>query len=697
MQYEELSERLAMLEKENKLLKSASQQWSTIQKLYQDSQRKLREISHRINSIIETTPIGIAFIDSTGVVERCNTAFCKLFMYEQSQVIGKNYQLLLHPSVFEKGLEDYQEFMTNKGACFNDFQGMTSLSNKLVLNASATDVLNDSNQKSRVVFFSDLTEKNGLLQSLNLAKEKAEMASQAKSVFLANMSHEIRTPMNGVMGMAEILKQTPLSDEQQEYLGIIHTSANNLLTIINDILDFSKIEAGKLELEETAVSIPQIIEEVADIIKLKANEKGIELNTYIDVRMPSFVLTDPIRLRQIILNFSNNALKFTEHGEVLISAEVVEIKGDEIEVKFVVKDTGIGMTEEGLKKLFRSFSQIDASTTRKYGGTGLGLAISQKLAGLMKGLIHVDSQPGLGSTFTFTVELKIVEQSATQKVENSFEKLTVLIIDDNATNRQILVKYLNLWNCKAQESSDPFEGLDKLKEAAAQGRSFDVILLDQQMPGLSGLELATRIKTNKLLANNKIIMLSSITDMLNKAELAKAGIDFYLNKPVKIHQLHQAIAAVLPENKLMIKASLIDKQLNTQDPDTLKLPKHLKILLAEDNLINQRVGMLTLQKLGMKPDLALNGLEVLELHQKNQYNLILMDIQMPEMDGLEATIAIRNKEMSGELPARVTIVAVTANAMKEDKEVCLDSGMDGYITKPFKSDEIVNLLLNLFV
>jgi PAS domain S-box-containing protein len=697
MQYEELSERLAMLEKENKLLKSASQQWSTIQKLYQDSQRKLREISHRINSIIETTPIGIAFIDSTGVVERCNTAFCKLFMYEQSQVIGKNYQLLLHPSVFEKGLEDYQEFMTNKGACFNDFQGMTSLSNKLVLNASATDVLNDSNQKSRVVFFSDLTEKNGLLQSLNLAKEKAEMASQAKSVFLANMSHEIRTPMNGVMGMAEILKQTPLSDEQQEYLGIIHTSANNLLTIINDILDFSKIEAGKLELEETAVSIPQIIEEVADIIKLKANEKGIELNTYIDVRMPSFVLTDPIRLRQIILNFSNNALKFTEHGEVLISAEVVEIKGDEIEVKFVVKDTGIGMTEEGLKKLFRSFSQIDASTTRKYGGTGLGLAISQKLAGLMKGLIHVDSQPGLGSTFTFTVELKIVEQSATQKVENSFEKLTVLIIDDNATNRQILVKYLNLWNCKAQESSDPFEGLDKLKEAAAQGRSFDVILLDQQMPGLSGLELATRIKTNKLLANNKIIMLSSITDMLNKAELAKAGIDFYLNKPVKIHQLHQAIAAVLPENKLMIKASLIDKQLNTQDPDTLKLPKHLKILLAEDNLINQRVGMLTLQKLGMKPDLALNGLEVLELHQKNQYDLILMDIQMPEMDGLEATIAIRNKEMSGELPARVTIVAVTANAMKEDKEVCLDSGMDGYITKPFKSDEIVNLLLNLFV
>jgi CheY-like chemotaxis protein len=295
------------------------------------------------------------------------------------------------------------------------------------------------------------------------------------------------------------------------------------------------------------------------------------------------------------------------------------------------------------------------------------------------------------------VELKIVEQSATQKVENSFEKLTVLIIDDNATNRQILVKYLNLWNCKAQESSDPFEGLDKLKEAAAQGRSFDVILLDQQMPGLSGLELATRIKTNKLLANNKIIMLSSITDMLNKAELAKAGIDFYLNKPVKIHQLHQAIAAVLPENKLMIKASLIDKQLNTQDTDTLKLPKHLKILLAEDNLINQRVGMLTLQKLGMKPDLALNGLEVLELHQKNQYDLILMDIQMPEMDGLEATIAIRNKEMSGELPARVTIVAVTANAMKEDKEVCLDSGMDGYITKPFKSDEIVNLLLNLFV
>ena len=697
MQYEELSERIAMLEKENRLLKSASQQWSTIQKLYQDSQRKLREISQRVNSIIETTPIGIVFIDSSGVIERCNSAFCKLFMYEQNQIVGKNYQVLLHPSVFDQRLDDYHAFLTNKGSYFNDFQGITSLSSKLVLNASATDVLNDNKQKSRVVFFSDLTEKNALLQSLNFAKEKAEMASQAKSVFLANMSHEIRTPMNGVMGMAEILKQTPLTAEQQEYLGIIHTSANNLLTIINDILDFSKIEAGKLELEETTVSIPQIIEEVADIIKLKANEKGIELNTYIDVRMPSFVLTDPIRLRQIILNFSNNALKFTEHGEVLISAEVVEIKGDKVDVKFVVKDTGIGMTEEGLKKLFRSFSQIDASTTRKYGGTGLGLAISQKLAGLMKGLIHVDSQPGLGSAFTFTVELKIVEQNSLLKTDTSFEKLTVLIVDDNATNRQILVKYLNLWNCKAEESSDPFEALDTLKEAATQGCDYDVILLDQQMPGLSGLELASRIKSNKLLMNNKIIMLSSITDMLNKAELAKAGIDFYLNKPVKIHQLHQAIAAVLPENKLLIKPKITDKQIMAQEPVALQLPKHLKILLAEDNLINQRVGMLTLQKLGLKTDLALNGLEVIELHQKNGYDLILMDIQMPEMDGLEATIAIRNKEKTGELPSRVTIVAVTANAMKEDREVCLDSGMDGYITKPFKSDEIVNLLLNLFV
>jgi PAS domain S-box-containing protein len=701
MNIEDLQTQLTALEKENKLLKSASQQWAIIQKLYQDSQRKLSEITQRANNIIETTPIGVIFVTAAGLIDKCNPAFSKLFNYTPAQVTGKPYTILLHEDVPVETMETYHRFFTSAGELLHDFQGQTSTGTSLILFLSATDITSENSQKLRVIFINDITERTTLLQNLQIAKEKAEMASQAKSVFLANMSHEIRTPMNGVMGMAEILKQTELTTEQHEYLNIIHTSANNLLTIIDDILDFSKIEAGKLELEETSVSINQVIEEIADLLNLKAADKGIALYTFIDTRLPQYVLTDPVRLRQILLNFSNNAIKFTEQGEVIISAELLSEKDGWVSVKFMVKDTGIGITEDGLKKLFRSFSQIDASTTRKYGGTGLGLAISQKLAGLMKGLIAVDSRPGLGSSFSFTVDLQVTDSNLIiDKNLFEFTGLHVLIVDDNYTNRQILIKYLQYWNCTADEATGPEEGYEKLIQAESGTQKYDVVLLDQQMPGMSGMELARKIKANSQISHNRLAMLSSVADLVNKSDLAKAGISCYLNKPVKINQLHNLLVSMLPEEKLSPKHLSTPPELNIQSPGTVIKPKinptEIKILLAEDNLINQRVGMLTLQKLGFKPDLAVNGLEVIELHKKNNYDLILMDIQMPEMDGLEATIAIRKSENSSKPIKRATIVAITANAMKEDRDICLNSGMDGYITKPFKSEEIVILLNQLF-
>ncbi len=527
-------------------------------------------------------------------------------------------------------------------------------------------------------------------QAMLIAKEKAEESSRLKSTFLANMSHEIRTPMNGIIGMIEILKNQPHTGEQEEYFDIIESSSNSLLNIINDILDFSKIESNKLELEKIPFSIHETVNEVIDTVFLKAEKKGLTLLSYIDPKINSFVLGDPVRFKQILINLVNNAIKFTDKGEVMVNCELENETDDSYSLVIKVRDTGIGISKENQRKLFQSFSQVDTSITRKYGGTGLGLAISKRLTELMNGTISVESEEGKGTTFTVHISFKKSEKQPPRIYLNKedLKNFRALIIDDNKNNRNIFKKYLDFWDIKTDCAASADEGLELLKQAKKQNRKYDLVLVDYHMPGKTGIDFAKEAKENHLADKSHVIMLSSISEMLNMQKLKETGIEARLFKPIKLDQFKEIIISVLNkeiEHKLdgTVKEE-IDKKPEKE--------KELHILLAEDNLINQKVAIITLKQLGYdKVDVASNGKEAVELFKKKRYDLVLMDIQMPELDGLEATREIRKYEKTHR-NQRVYIAALTANAMKEDVENYFKNDMDDVITKPFKRQDLIKLL-----
>ena len=574
----------------------------------------------------------------------------------------------------EKIKEQTAEVIRQKEAVEAQSENLQALNEEQQAQTEFLQTLNDelNNQKAEIIAKQQEAEK---------ARREAEQANQAKSTFLATMSHEIRTPMNGVLGMAALLAETHQTAEQEEYTDTIRTSGEALLTVINDILDFSKIESGNLELDNHGFDLRQCIEEVMDVFAAKASQKGLDLVYQIDSKIPAQIVGDNHRLRQILLNLISNAMKFTHQGEIFVSIDLLKTDNHKLDLAFHIKDSGIGIPKDKLSRLFKAFSQVDSSTTRKYGGTGLGLVISERLVQLMGGTISVHSESGIGTTFIFTISTTVSHEAIRKYVHfntTGNEGKKVLVIDDNKTNLIILKNQLEQWTLIPTLAFSGHEALEIL----SQSNGFDLVITDMHMPDMDGLHLSLQIKKRY---NLPIILLSSVGDDSKRyhPDLFSA----VLNKPVKQQQLCRVVQTALkPETHFISEEELPVKQVLSND-FAVKYP--LRILLAEDNIVNQKLTIRVLSKLGYK-DIAIaqNGLEAIEKFDTQFYEVILMDVQMPEMDGLEATRMIRQKQYQQPI-----IISMTANAMQDDKDKCIKAGMDEYISKPINLDELVKALI----
>ena len=659
-------------------------------------EESLRESEEKFRRISDSAQDAIILMDAEGKVSFWNRAAEKIFGYTTEEAMGKDLHLLLAPKRFHEAcFRGFKEFrLTGQGNAVGKTLELAALRKdgeeiSVEMSLSAVKIEGAWNA---IGVMRDISERKLLELALETAKDGAEAASRAKSEFLANMSHEIRTPLNGVIGMAGLLLDTELSPEQREYAEAASSSADSLLCILNDILDFSKIEAGRVEIETVDFDLRSTVEETADMVAIKAQEKGVEFQYLIHPTVPTALCGDPGRLRQILLNLAGNAIKFTEKGEVFIDVSREQETFSRVTLRFSVTDTGIGIPKDRMDRLFKSFSQVDASTTRRYGGTGLGLAISVRLAEMMGGRVGVETQEGRGSTFWFTAVFEKQPQ-ARQREEEPLEGirgLRVLVVDDNATNRLVLREQLRSWGVIVDECEQGAAALTTLLKARAEGNPFRIALLDMQMPEMDGETLARKIKVDPTLGETILILLTSIGKLGTVTQLREIGFAAYLTKPLKKSQLYNCLVSVLGA-RLVEKSNPRGSAQARMTPQEAAKRRRARILVAEDNPVNQKVALRMLQKLGYAAEAVANGKEAVKSLEMIPYDLVFMDVQMPEMNGFEATATIRDPN-SRVLNHSVPVVAMTAHAMKGDQETCLEAGMDDYIPKPVNSSALQRAL-----
>jgi PAS domain S-box-containing protein len=659
----------------------------------------LQERTSYLNSLVENTPLGIIVLDQKGNVQLTNTSFQKLFLHDST---GGN---------IDNTFSDERETSAVSAQVLagKAFHGIVQRRRKdgriLDLDLHAVPLMVNGVQQGALGIYNDISGQvraarverqqaealSLAVAELSTAKEAAEEANRAKSEFLANMSHEIRTPMNGIIGMTGLALDTPLTREQREYLNTVKTSAASLLLLINDILDFSKIEAGKLDIESIDFSLRDTLEETISALSVRAHQKELELSCHVAPEVIDGLVGDPTRLKQIVVNLAGNAVKFTAKGEVVIRVKVTE---EPAAYHFSVVDTGPGIPRDKQKLIFEAFTQSDNSMTRKHGGTGLGLSISLRLVGLMGGKLWVESEPGHGSTFHFTLPFgvqKLVKKSLAPIDSELLRDLSVLIVDDNATNRTILHETVAHWYMKGDEAQGGSQALKLLRAAKNAGHPYRLVLLDAQMPEVDGFQVAAQIQQDHGLAGAFVVMLTSAGSKSDIARCRELDIKAYLAKPIKRADLLEAIKLALIGQEESAAPAV-------EAASVAANQRHLKILLAEDNLINQKVAVRFLEKQGHTVVLSENGKQALAAWQEQPFDLILMDVQMPEMDGFEATglireqEAVRKQELVRErkqlTTTHIPIIAMTAHAMVGDRERCVGAGMDDYVSKPINVNDL---------
>ncbi len=653
------------------------------------AQRLLAESEARFRGLAATAPVGIFQTDPLGQFLYVNERWSDIAGMSAQEAAGAGWLRAVHPADRAAVGQAWRDSVAGRGIFNLRYRYLRPDGSEtwVLSNATASHGA-DGAVNGHIGTVTDITEGYLQSQALERAKSEAEAATRAKSLFLANMSHEIRTPLNAVLGMTTLLLDTALSEDQQDFARTIRSSGESLLEVINDILDYSKADVGKLELESHPFDLRRCVEDALDLVTPRALEKSLNLAYLIEEHTPEALVGDVTRVRQILVNLLSNAVKFTHQGEVFVSVDSEPIDAETMRLRIDVKDSGIGVASDQLPRLFQSFTQVDASTTRKYGGTGLGLAITKRLAELMGGGVTVQSEPGRGSVFTVTLQIRLAPSTEPaeflQRDAPALSGKRLLIVDDNLTNRRILTKLALLWGMAPSTFATALEALDRVRH----GDTFDVAVLDMSMPDIDGIDLALQIRRRRTAQELPIVLLTS----LGQRQMLQVGqsVDWAacLSKPIKAAQLFSTLVAVVQG-----RAPGVVQAAPAQPPQRAGR-KTLRVLLAEDNEVNQRVSMRLLQHLGYEPDLAVDGRQALLAVARQTYDVVLMDIQMPEIDGVQAARQIVRQRGPHGLPR---IIAMTANAMPGDRELYISAGMDGYLPKPIEVADLAAALEHVTV